>query len=159
MDVVIPDLDPDANYGYRFSIDKAHKGFRLAGHNFKLITARKSAIQIWHLKRWGSKVLSSGFKGWKVPCADQIWCFSFSCRQCIEEEDWDDHIDIDDGYDLRTPLRSYPPSQIAFDSCHPTKMISLSTLNPEPWTPCRVQPNSSDKPPMSTYLVDNKAVL
>ncbi len=51
MDVVIPDLDPDANYGYRFSIDKAHKGFRLAGHNFKLITARKSAIQIWHLKR------------------------------------------------------------------------------------------------------------
>jgi len=49
MDVVIMDLDPNASYGYRLSIDKAQKGFRLAGHKFKLITARKNAIQIWHL--------------------------------------------------------------------------------------------------------------
>jgi len=51
IDVVIPELDPNAFYLYRISIDKAHQGFRLAGHNFKLISARKSAIRIWHLKR------------------------------------------------------------------------------------------------------------
>jgi hypothetical protein len=51
IDVVIPELDPNAFYGYRLSIDKARQGFRLAGQNFKLISARKSAIRIWHLKR------------------------------------------------------------------------------------------------------------
>ena len=51
IDVVIPELDPHAKYGYRLSIDKAQKGFRLAGHRFKLITARKNAIQIWHFRR------------------------------------------------------------------------------------------------------------
>jgi hypothetical protein len=51
IDVVIPELDPNAFYGYRLSIDKARQGFRLAGQNFKLISARKSAIRIWHLKK------------------------------------------------------------------------------------------------------------
>ena len=51
IDVVILELDPQAFYGYRFSIDDARQGFRLVGQNFKLISARKSAIQIWHLKR------------------------------------------------------------------------------------------------------------
>jgi hypothetical protein len=51
IDVVIPELDPQAFYGYRLSIDKAHQGFRLGGQNYKLISARKSAIRIWHLKR------------------------------------------------------------------------------------------------------------
>ena len=50
IDVVILELDPQAFYGYRFPIDDARRGFRLAGHNFKLISARQSAIQIWHLK-------------------------------------------------------------------------------------------------------------
>ncbi len=50
MDVVIPELDPDAFYGYRFPIDDARRGFRLVGQNFKLISVRESAIQIWHLK-------------------------------------------------------------------------------------------------------------
>jgi hypothetical protein len=51
IDVVIPELDPNAFYGYRLSIDTARQGFRLAGQNFKLISARQSAIRIWHLRR------------------------------------------------------------------------------------------------------------
>ena len=51
IDVVIPELDPNAFYGYRLSIDKARRGFRLAGQNFKLISARKSAVRIWHFER------------------------------------------------------------------------------------------------------------
>jgi hypothetical protein len=51
MDVVIPELDPQAFYGYRFPIDDARQGFRLIGQNFKLISARKTAIQIWHIKK------------------------------------------------------------------------------------------------------------
>ena len=51
IDVVILELDPQAFYGHRFSIDHARQGFRLVGQNFKLISARESAIQIWHLKR------------------------------------------------------------------------------------------------------------
>jgi len=50
MDVVILDLDPQAFYGYRFSIDDARRGFRLGGHNFKLISARKNALRFWHMK-------------------------------------------------------------------------------------------------------------
>ena len=51
IDVVILELDPQAFYGHRFSIADARQGFRLVGQNFKLISARESAIQIWHLKR------------------------------------------------------------------------------------------------------------
>jgi hypothetical protein len=51
IDVVILDLDPYAYYPYRIYTDEAKKGFRLAGQNFKLISARKSAIQIWHFKK------------------------------------------------------------------------------------------------------------
>jgi hypothetical protein len=50
MDVVILELDPHAYYRYRIPIDDARKGFRLAGHKFRLISARSSVIQIWHLK-------------------------------------------------------------------------------------------------------------
>ena len=51
IDVVILDLDPSAYYPYRINTDVAKKGFRLAGQNFKLISARKSAIQIRRLKK------------------------------------------------------------------------------------------------------------
>jgi len=51
MDVVILELDPNAFYRYRIPIKAAKKGFRLVGQNFKLISARKSAIQLWHLKK------------------------------------------------------------------------------------------------------------
>ena len=50
IDVVIPELDPNAYYRYRIHIEDAKKGFRLRGQNFKLISARKSAAQIWHFK-------------------------------------------------------------------------------------------------------------
>ena len=50
MDVAILELDPKAFYRYRIPIKAAKKGFRLAGHNFRLISARKSAIQLWRLK-------------------------------------------------------------------------------------------------------------
>ena len=50
IDVVIPEFDPNAYYRYRIHIKDAKKGFRLGGQNFKLISARKSAVQIWHFK-------------------------------------------------------------------------------------------------------------
>lgn len=54
IDVAILDLDPHAYYSYQLSIDEARKGFRLAGSKFKLISVRKTAIQIRHLKKTGS---------------------------------------------------------------------------------------------------------
>ena len=51
MDVVVLELDPNAYYRYRIPIKAAKKGFRLAGQNLRLISARKSAIQLWHLKK------------------------------------------------------------------------------------------------------------
>jgi hypothetical protein len=51
IDVVIPELDPQAFYGYRFLVDDARQGFRLGGHNFELISARKSALRIWYIKK------------------------------------------------------------------------------------------------------------
>ena len=50
IDLAILDLDPQAYYGYRLSIDDARKGFRLAGNQFKLVSVRKTAIQIRHIK-------------------------------------------------------------------------------------------------------------
>jgi len=51
MDVAILELDPNALYRYRIPIKAAKKGFRLVGQNFRLISARKSAIELWHLKK------------------------------------------------------------------------------------------------------------
>ena len=51
MDVVILELDPNTFYRYSIPIKAAKKGFRLVGQNFKLISARKSSIQLWHLKK------------------------------------------------------------------------------------------------------------
>jgi hypothetical protein len=51
MDVAILELDPNAFYRYRIPIKAAKKGFRLVGQNFRLISARKSAIQLWHFKK------------------------------------------------------------------------------------------------------------
>ena len=50
MDIAMLELDPNAFYRYRIPIKAAKKGFRLVGQNFKLISARKSAIQLWHLR-------------------------------------------------------------------------------------------------------------
>ena len=51
LDIAIIDLDPHAYYRYRIPINDAKKGFRLVGQKFKLISARKSTIQLWHLKK------------------------------------------------------------------------------------------------------------
>jgi hypothetical protein len=51
MDVAILELDPNALYRYRIPIKAAKKGFRLVGQNFRLISARKSTIELWHLKK------------------------------------------------------------------------------------------------------------
>jgi hypothetical protein len=51
IDVVILELDPNSFYSYRIQIDDAKKGFRLVGQKFKLISTRRSAIQIWHFKK------------------------------------------------------------------------------------------------------------
>ena len=51
MDVVILELDPNSFYRYFISINDAKKGFRLVGQDFKLISARESTIQLWHLKK------------------------------------------------------------------------------------------------------------
>jgi len=51
VDVVILELDPNSYYRYRIQIDDAKKGFRLVGQKFKLISTRRSAIQIWHFKK------------------------------------------------------------------------------------------------------------
>ncbi len=50
MDVIVLDLDPDIFYRYTIPINDAKEGFRLVGQNFKLISAHKSTIQLWHLK-------------------------------------------------------------------------------------------------------------
>ena len=50
IDVVKLELDPNSFYPYRIQIDDAKKGFWLVGQKFKLISTRKSAIQIWHFK-------------------------------------------------------------------------------------------------------------
>lgn len=46
IDVIIPDLDPERPYKYRLDIDAAEKGFRMAGHNFKLETTGKQYVRI-----------------------------------------------------------------------------------------------------------------
>ena len=51
MDVVVLELDPNAFYRYHIPISAAKNGFRLAGQNFRLISARKSVIHLWRLKK------------------------------------------------------------------------------------------------------------
>ena len=50
IDVVRLQLDPNAFYRYRIPIKAAKKGFRLVDQNFKLISARKSVVQLRRLK-------------------------------------------------------------------------------------------------------------
>ena len=51
MDVVVLELDPNAFYRYHIPISAAKNGFRLVGQNFRLISAHKLTIQLWHLKK------------------------------------------------------------------------------------------------------------
>ena len=46
IDVIVPELDPQASYPYRFKISQAKKSFRLASRTYRLISAKKGAIQL-----------------------------------------------------------------------------------------------------------------
>lgn len=46
IDVILPEFDPQVSYPYRFSISEAKKSFRILNRNFKLISAKKNALQI-----------------------------------------------------------------------------------------------------------------
>ena len=50
IDVIVPELDPQASYPYRFKISEAKKSFRLANRNFKLISAKKAALRLRQIK-------------------------------------------------------------------------------------------------------------
>jgi hypothetical protein len=46
IDVIIPELDPQASYPYRLKISEAKKSFRLANRNYRLIAAKKGSLQL-----------------------------------------------------------------------------------------------------------------
>jgi hypothetical protein len=50
IDVIVPELDPQTSYPYRFKISEAKKSFRLANRNFKLISARKGTLRFMQIK-------------------------------------------------------------------------------------------------------------
>jgi hypothetical protein len=50
IDVVIPELDPQAVYPYRLNIGEARKGFRLARREYRLISARKAYTHLYLLR-------------------------------------------------------------------------------------------------------------
>ena len=46
IDVTIPELDPQVSYRYRFKVSDAKKVFRLANRNYRLISAKKTALKL-----------------------------------------------------------------------------------------------------------------
>ena len=46
IDIIILELDPYVAYPYRFKISEAKKSFRLANHNYRLVSAKKGAIRL-----------------------------------------------------------------------------------------------------------------
>lgn len=50
LDVMLPDLDPNAFYPYKLKIADARDGFQLVDHNFKLIRAHRHYIQMYLLE-------------------------------------------------------------------------------------------------------------
>ena len=50
LDVMLPDLDPEAYYPYTMNISKAKDGFHLADHDFKLISANKQHVRMYLLE-------------------------------------------------------------------------------------------------------------
>jgi hypothetical protein len=51
MDVIVLNFDHEMPFAHTIKVSQAKKGFRLAGKNFQLISARKHRIQLWHLKK------------------------------------------------------------------------------------------------------------
>ena len=50
LDVFVLNFDPEMPFAHTLHVDQAKKGFRLADKDFKLISARKHRIHLWHLK-------------------------------------------------------------------------------------------------------------
>jgi hypothetical protein len=46
LDVLVPELDPESPYRYRFSIDAAEEGFEVANRRFQLLAARRSFLHL-----------------------------------------------------------------------------------------------------------------
>ncbi len=46
VDVIIPELDPDRPYKHRLDIEMAKRGFRMAGHNFRLVAVGENYLQL-----------------------------------------------------------------------------------------------------------------
>jgi len=51
MAVVLLEMDPEYAYIHRIPIRKAKEGFSLVGHRFELISARRSRIRMWYIKK------------------------------------------------------------------------------------------------------------
>ena len=50
IDVIVPELDPQTSYPYRFKISEAKKSFRLANRDFKLISAKKGTLRFMQIR-------------------------------------------------------------------------------------------------------------
>ena len=48
MDVIVLNFDRETSFVHTIKVARAKKGFRLAGKDFQLISARKHRIQLWH---------------------------------------------------------------------------------------------------------------
>ena len=50
LDVFVLNFDPEMAFVHALDIAKAKKGFRLAGKDFQLISAREHRVHLWHHK-------------------------------------------------------------------------------------------------------------
>ena len=51
LDVFVLDFDSEMPFSHTLDMGQAKKGFRLAGNDFQLISARKHRIQLWRHKK------------------------------------------------------------------------------------------------------------
>ncbi len=51
LDVFVLNFDREMPFGHTLDVAQAKKGFRLAGKDFQLISARKHRIHLWHHKK------------------------------------------------------------------------------------------------------------
>lgn len=51
MGAVISNLDPEYVYAYEFPVESGENGFRLIGEHFILISAGKSKLRLWRLRK------------------------------------------------------------------------------------------------------------
>ena len=51
LDVFVLDFDREMPFAHTIDVNRAKKGFRLAGKNFQLISAREHRVHLWHHKK------------------------------------------------------------------------------------------------------------